>query len=358
MIEAPLPADENDRLRTLHGMNILYTPAEDRIDRVTRLACRLLNVPIALVSLVDNECQWFKSVQGLDASETPRAVSFCAHAILDGDTFIVPDALEDPRFADNPLVAGEPHIRFYAGQPLVADDGSRLGTLCVIDREPRKLSAEDLETLRDLGGWVASELRLSQLSEAQRQLIAERQDLQRRAMIDSLTRVWNRESILEVLDREIERAVRERGELGVILADLDHFKQINDTYGHPAGDTILRDVAKNIRGAIRTYDAVGRYGGEEFLILLINCRNHDPAAIAERIRNRVAGEYETPAGPVDVSLSMGLLVWPATERVEAVSLIAAADKALYRAKSNGRDRVEPAWLDSVKDESEADLTAG
>jgi len=358
MIEAPLPPDEDDRLSTLRGMNILYTPAEDRIDRITRLACRLLNVPIALVSLVDSQCQWFKSVQGLEADDTPRAVSFCAHAILDSETLVVPNALEDPRFADNPLVAGKPLIRFYAGQPLVADDGSRLGTLCIIDREPREPSADELETLRDLGGWVASELRLSQLSEAQQQLIAERQDLQRRAMVDSLTRVWNRESILDVLDREIERAVRERGELGVILADLDHFKQINDTHGHPAGDAVLRGVAKNIRGAIRAYDAVGRYGGEEFLILLINCGDHDPAAIAERIRKRVAGEYETPAGPVGVSLSMGLLVWPATERVDAAALIAAADKALYRAKSNGRDRVEPARLDSVQDEIEADVVSG
>ena len=128
------PPDEAFRLRTLTSLSILDTPAEERFDRLTRLAQRLFNVPIALVSLIDSNRQWFKSCQGLDVRETPRDVSFCAHAILGNDLLVVPDAAADARFADNPLVTGEPFIRFYAGCPLKAPNGSLLGTLCVIDR--------------------------------------------------------------------------------------------------------------------------------------------------------------------------------------------------------------------------------
>lgn len=118
LLEPAFPLDEANRLATLRGLNILDTPPEERFDRLTRLAQQLINVPIAVVSLVDSNRQWFKSCQGLDASETPRNISFCGHAILDNELFVIPDALLDTRFSDNPLVTGAPNIRFYAGQPL------------------------------------------------------------------------------------------------------------------------------------------------------------------------------------------------------------------------------------------------
>ena len=160
MLESNLPIDEERRLATLRGLNILDTPAEERFDRLTRMAQRILGVPIVLVSLLDGDRQWFKSKQGLDVSETPRSISFCGHAIHSDEAFVIPDSKVDSRFADNPLVTGAPYIRFYAGQPLKANNGSRLGTLCLIDTKPRQLSWADLDLLRDLGSLVENELNL------------------------------------------------------------------------------------------------------------------------------------------------------------------------------------------------------
>lgn len=159
MTDAPIPDDEADRLQALLALRVLDTPAEERFDRITRTARDLLKVPIALISLIDAERQWFKSRQGLDAAETPRAVSFCGHAIVAGDeAFVIENALADARFADNPLVVGAPDIRFYAGMPLHALNGRRLGTLCVIDRVPRRFDADDARRLRDLAAWAEQEL--------------------------------------------------------------------------------------------------------------------------------------------------------------------------------------------------------
>jgi GAF domain-containing protein len=170
MPPAALPPNEKERLAALKALNILDTPPEARFDRITRLIARLFNVPIALVSLVDVNRQWLKSCYGLDLRETPRDVSFCSHAILKPEAMIIPDALDDPRFADNPLVTHEPHIRFYAGQPLNSPGGQRVGTLCMIDHHPRQLSVDEQQTLRDLATWVERELSSVELAEALRQL--------------------------------------------------------------------------------------------------------------------------------------------------------------------------------------------
>lgn len=164
MIAPPNPENETRRLVALHALRILDTPAEERFDRITRIAQKLFDVPIALVSLVDAERQWFKSRVGLDASETPREISFCGHAILQSGPFVVSNALEDERFRNNPLVTGDPNIRFYAGQPLHDIEGNKLGTLCLIDRHPRKLDKDQLQLLHDLGIWAENELNTASLS--------------------------------------------------------------------------------------------------------------------------------------------------------------------------------------------------
>jgi signal transduction histidine kinase len=155
---ALLPPDEPERIRALQQLGLLDTPAEERFDRIARVAAALFDAPIALVTLVDSNRQWFKSCFGLGIRETGREMSFCAHAILGPDVFVIPDALADDRFADNPLVTGDPHIRFYAGHPLKAAGGAAVGTLCVIDREPRTVTAEQLDRLADLAGWAEQEL--------------------------------------------------------------------------------------------------------------------------------------------------------------------------------------------------------
>lgn len=147
MTPAPLPADEDERLSALRALLLLDTPPEERFDRLARFVAEQLDVPIALLTLVDGQRQWFKARVGLDATETPRDISFCGHAIMKNDLFIVEDASRDPRFSDNPLVTGEPHIRFYAGAPLSAPGGHRIGTLCVIDTVPRSLGPVELSIL-------------------------------------------------------------------------------------------------------------------------------------------------------------------------------------------------------------------
>ena len=139
------PKNEKSRLYALRSLNVLDTPTEERFERLTRLAKRMFDVPIALVTLVDENRQWFKSHVGLNMTETPRDISFCGHAILGNDIFIIPDTIKDERFSDNPLVLNKPYIRFYAGCPLRYLDGSILGTLCIIDTKPRDLNAEDLD---------------------------------------------------------------------------------------------------------------------------------------------------------------------------------------------------------------------
>ena len=158
-VRGPVPADEDRRLATLRGLGILDTGPEERFDRITRIASALFNVPIALVSLVDDHRQWFKSCYGLDTKETSRDAAFCAHVVYDREPLIVPDTFLDARFADNPLVTSEPRIRFYAGCPLILDDGACIGTLCVFDTRPRLLQGTELARLHDLADLAVQELK-------------------------------------------------------------------------------------------------------------------------------------------------------------------------------------------------------
>lgn len=160
MITAAVPHNESERLQALQRLALLDTRREERFDRFVRLARQLLDVPISLVSLVASDRQWFKAESGLGVAQTPRSVSFCAHALHRRGVFYVPDATLDERFHDNPLVTADPHIRFYAGAPLLIDDRLPMGTLCVIDRRPRELDVSQLRALRDLADCAQRELQL------------------------------------------------------------------------------------------------------------------------------------------------------------------------------------------------------
>lgn len=341
MKEPPFPPDEVERQQSLDRLDILDTPAEERFDRITRLARRLFKVPTVLISLVDRDRQWFKSAQGLEASETSRSVSFCGHAILGDSTLVVPDARRDERFADNPLVLSGPGIRFYAGEPIRAADGQTVGTLCLLDDRPRRLSAEAREELRDLAALVESELRMQALSESEVALRSRLKATERKAAIDTVTRTWSRAMVIELLERELARCWRQRLPLGLVMLDLDDFKKVNDTHGHPIGDEVLRAAAGRMRSEIRPYDIVGRYGGEEFLVLLHAQGGRRVEAAADRIRQGLArAPIVTRAGKVWVTASLGVAVYPGDAKPDQEALIAAADRALYEAKENGKNRVE------------------
>lgn len=163
-----LDLNEERRLAALYDYKILDTPKEERFDRIVRMAARVFGSPIALISLIDRDRQWFKASIGLDAQETPRTISFCTHAIKQRDVYVVGDAAADPLFAENPLVKGDPHIGFYAGAPLVTPAGQAIGTLCIIDRQPwTDLPAFAKEALQDYAGvivdWLEADRQVRQL---------------------------------------------------------------------------------------------------------------------------------------------------------------------------------------------------
>ncbi|MDX1335448.1 MAG: sensor domain-containing diguanylate cyclase, partial [Gammaproteobacteria bacterium] len=232
-----LPQDEESRLKALRSLNILDTPPEERFDRYTRMAKRMFGVPIALVSLVDENRQWFKSCFGLPVRETPRDISFCGHAILGKEVFVIPDALQDERFADNPLVTEEPHIRFYAGCPLSSIDGSKLGTLCIIDREPRQFTQEDIDTLSDLASMVERELATLEI-----------------ATVDELTGITNRRGFMSLAKYILNLCTREKLPATLAFMDLNGFKPINDTYGHAEGDRALIEFSNELKRGLRNSD--------------------------------------------------------------------------------------------------------
>jgi GAF domain-containing protein len=240
---------EAARLEALYHYDILDTEPEEAFERITRLVKSVLQMPMAVVSLIDRDRQWFKSRQGMSASETRRDISFCTHTIQDTQPLIVPDALADPRFAESPIVLGDPHIRFYAGVPLRTKDGYNLGALCSMDTKVRELSCEQLDLLQDLAQLVVDELELRLL-----------------ASTDSLTGAMSRRAFIDQARTDIARSDQHGAPLSCVVLDIDHFKAINDTYGHAVGDRVLQHIAEVCTAELRAGDYLGRIGGEEFAV--------------------------------------------------------------------------------------------
>ena len=339
MIEAALPANEPARLAALKDLDILDTPIEERFERITRMLSRTLGVPVAAFNLIDELRYWLKSAQGLNEFEAPRRSSFCAHTILEkDDVMLVPDAREDLRLSDHPLVVGPSNVGFYAGCSVRAPSGEKVGTLCALDTKPRKLSGEEIQTLRDLAAMVETELRAIALAQSQKDLTVELDTTKRLAMIDPLTRLWNRGGMSDLLNKEWAVAMRRKLPLAVAIADMDHFKLVNDTYGHPVGDEVLQIGGRRLLSGLRTGDAIGRWGGEEFLIALPGATEDALPAILERIRSSLTkAPIQTSAGKLPVTASFGAAIITPTKDDTLAALIKSADDALYKAKHAGRD---------------------
>lgn len=491
---APIPPNESARLAALYDYNVLDTLPESEFDDLTALAAEIVGTPIALISFIDKDRQWFKSRRGMELTETPRDIAFCAHAINGSDVFVVNDATKDDRFKDNPMVTSESHIRFYAGMPLMTPDGLSIGAICTKDRVPRSLSDGQRKALEILARQVIAQLELRRLlrdhnarnaalgalqelsnllhscvtlEEAgkiisrglrhlmpgdsgsvflinsshhtletltewgecidfqtsfareacwalrrgrthtisggadevdcphlrsvklrasicvplmaqgeilgalsvvprkhigrQEQRLKEdfwlvetvagivavalaglrmREALHESSIRDSLTGLFNRRYMEVTIERELHRALRAKIPLSLVVLDLDHFKRLNDTHGHDAGDTVLRAFGKVLREAFREDDLVCRSGGEEFVVIMPGAQAINATRRVDDLRAKV-NRLQIPFGAgvtLTFSFSAGVATFP-QHGDKPPDLLHVADAALYEAKRKGRNRV-------------------
>ncbi|MEA1832700.1 EAL domain-containing protein [Methylobacterium durans] len=440
----PVAPDEADRVQALHALRILDTAPEAHFDALCRTAGALFRAPIALVSLVGEDRQWFKARCGLDVDGTAREVAFCAYAILADEVFIVEDALRDPRFAASPLVT-EHGIRFYAGAPLVLGPGLQVGSLCVMDTVPRTFGPDEIRQLRDLAAVVVAQLRLHRTEQDLREreerlrlalqagrMVAWERDLRtghatrsdnapellgigsgpislmldrvhpddrahverfsayggtldavefryrapegrllwlcmraeqtepdrvvgitfdisdrkvgearlwRAANHDPLTGLPNRALFQERFREALAQAERSGTRVGLLLIDIDDFKDVNDTLGHDAGDALLTEMAARLAEMARVGDTVARLGGDEFAVILAGSQRLEAASVfAGNLLERLRQPFAYRGRPLATKASMGLASFPDHHRLPD-ELMKDADIALYRAKASGRNRV-------------------
>lgn len=313
--------DDEARVAALRRLDVLDTAVEAPFEKIVTLVRTVLAVPMATVTLVDRDRQWFKAKRGVDQSETPRAVSFCTHTIQQRNPLIIENALDDIRFAASPLVIGPPYVRSYAGVPLRTPEGYNVGALCAMDTRPRMFSPADIAILANFANIVCDELELRLI-----------------ARMDHLTGALTRRGFVEQAEKEIERARRYGRASALVMLDIDHFKRVNDTYGHAVGDQVLQQIAGIAEIALRPSDMFGRLGGEEFALLLPETNGMAAVIAAERLRQAIA---EHPimlpgGGTLNVTASFGVAeLSGSTSSFNA--WLEQADTMLYAAKSGGRN---------------------
>jgi diguanylate cyclase (GGDEF)-like protein len=322
-MDCPVPPDEARRLKAVHSYDILDTPPEMDFDALTRVAAHAFNTPAAVIGLMDSDRLWFKSQLGLDVPQLDRQIAMCAHALMSpSEAFVVEDLSQDPRFRHNPLVTQSPHLRFYAGVPLVDADGFALGTIAVVDKQPRAFSDAQRASLQDM-----SRLVISSLENRQRALL-----LSHLAMTDYLTGLANRVQFERTLNSELAHSRRTGESFTVLYMDLDGFKAINDAFGHAAGDEVLVEVAQRLTRQVRAEDLVSRFGGDEFGVFLRESQQDSDESLIQRIVETVSEPITLASG---VTVRIGISVGKSSYMniVDNLStLLTRADEALYEVK--------------------------
>lgn len=328
------------KLAQLPESTFFCTPIEERFERLTRLARRALNVPVAAITFLNDEKQWFKSVAGWSVTELPHDHSFCPITLAAGELTVFEDTRQDTAVAGHPLVTRGPKFRFYAGLPITDENDNLCGTFCIFDQKPRQLSVQDKATLEDLAALTQREIVGEHMRSVHVSLTAKLGTARRESMMDPLTRLWNRRGASVMVKGALDAARAQHSSIGIAILDLDNFKRINDSYGHQTGDEVLRKTALRLIHNVRSNDCICRLGGDEFLLLMKDADADAARQTAERVRRSlVECPIPTRQGEVSITTSVGYTVHSGDDDISVEELIARADKALLESKAQGRDRV-------------------
>lgn len=312
---------ERSRVNTLHSFNLLDTASETEFENIIDLVKASLNAEMAAISLIDSDRQWFKAIRGLDVSETPRSVAFCDYTIRQNEVLAVENTLEDERFAENPFTTEAPGLRCYLGAPLIMSNGHRIGSMCIFGTEPRTFTQTERSMIQSFAALVVSQIELRQI-----------------ASTDGLSGLMTRTAFIDQLQATMSRAKTTGIPVCLMMADIDHFKAINDTYGHAVGDRVIQAVATVLRKNCRGEDRAGRLGGEEFGVLLRDMKPEAMNRAAERIRAAVEALTFEEVPSLRITVSMGVVLLDETI-ASVTQWLEIADRRLYQAKHEGRNIV-------------------
>lgn len=316
-MEVPeVPDYEEARLASLQALNILDTPFEERFDRITRFASCLFDVPIALVSLIDQDRQWFKSAMGLDVRETSRAISFCGHTIVGRNIMSIADARHDERFADNPLVLGEPYIRFYAGCPLYTEDGDALGTLCLIDRRPRTLNNDDVSVFQDLALMVEREMRRPEHN-----------------ILDDVTNISNRSGFAILAEKGLDLCARRAISASLVFIDLDKF---HDSIELEESEQKLQKFGEYLNTHLEQSSLVARVGDKQFVALLVDASAAESELAMIKFKTTIEGLNQSESWQHPLHFHHGIAEFNASKHSTVEKLLTDADLAMYDNKKQKR----------------------
>ena len=315
---------EEARLAAVQRYDILDTPREPAFDRIASLIRTVFGVETSIVSIIDAHRQWYKAAEGTPRCEVPIGDTFCRYAMAGTEALVVADASQDERFRDSPYVTAVDGVRFYASVPLTTADGFNVGTICAIDSRPRQFSEREVTILHQLAQIAVDEL-----------------ELRRLATTDALTGISTRRAFREDAEKRLSHARRHRTQLSALTFDIDRFKTINDTYGHAAGDAVLKAVTQSAGSLLRQSDIFGRLGGEEFAVVMPDTDAAAAMAVAEKLRHAILGlQFPGSRPALTVSASFGIATFdPGQDDYD--SLMLKADEALYEAKGSGRTKCLP-----------------
>lgn len=304
---------DDQRLVDLFSLHLIDDVRNETFDRIARIAALTFDVPISLVTMLDEEQQIFCGVHGTDLTGTRRSESFCNHTVQSDEVLVVSDAAADQRFRHLPLVAQPPHYRFYAGAPVSAPGGAYIGAVCILDVKPRDLDARQRGVLRDLADLAEVEL-----------------EHHGRALTDPLTKLPNRRAFMSAAERFVSLGRRRDEPVSILFADVDGLKLVNDELGHAVGDSLIQRAAACLDQATRRADLAARIGGDEFAVLLYDTAEAGARRTIEKIEQRVKDDNEASPEASKLSIAIGSATMMAGETIDA--LVTRADTAMYQVK--------------------------